>query len=96
MESTGLAALLVGSPATTPYSAKCASASASGMSRLSSSQAQRRRTAADVIERGLAAVADQHILVDIGVAGVQRQFALQEFGERVAQGQLVLRWTARC
>jgi hypothetical protein len=33
-----------------------------------------------VLERLLAAVADQHVLVEVGVAGMQRQLALQEPG----------------
>ncbi len=45
----------------------------------------------DIIQRGLTAVADQHLLVEVGVTGMQRQLALEESGQRIAQGELVLR-----
>jgi hypothetical protein len=45
----------------------------------------------DVVERGLPAVADQHVLVEAGVARrCSGSSPLQEFAQRIAQGQLVL------
>ena len=44
-----------------------------------------------VFQRRLPAVADQNVLVDVGITVVQRQVALQKLRQRIAQRQLVLR-----
>ncbi len=44
----------------------------------------------DGVQRRLPLVADEHGVVEVGVAAVQRQVAGEELGEGVAQGQLVI------
>jgi hypothetical protein len=52
--------------------------------------------AGDKLQRLLALVAQQQFRIEVGVARVQRQFALQEFRQRIGQRDLVAPATARC